>query len=417
MRGKLIFILSIVLLGIYSSQGAVSHVIHITVDGVGGYFVKGFLETNAAAFPNFKRLQREGAFTFNARCDYDYSETVPGHVTIFTARPTLQPGGVATNVNHGFTAYSGIIHNVDPKFYKASFMDVVHDRGYSVAVFLGKTKLSPCIDSYNATNGAPDTIGVDNGRKKYDYAQIASQSPTLLATMTNLLATNPPNYTFFHFVETDTIGHSSGWFSPQWSNALVSIDGWIGQILNVIDRNPALSNDVAIIVTADHGGGGDQDALAQHFDPSRLYNYTIPIFIKAPGFLPGTDLYHYFSNRFDPGTNRVVQDAGVPQPLRNGDTANIALMLMGLPPIPGSYWQPEYSPPVPQPVALELLKQPDKLVLRWQIRDDFIPEFTSELNGVWTPVFSGIQSNETHYFLEILPDLQTKSRFYRLRKR
>lgn len=415
MRVKFILISVIVLSGVFSLRAAVSHVIHITVDGLSGYHIKGFLETNASAFPNFKRLQQEGAYTFNARCDYDFSETVPGHVTIFTARPTLQPGGVATNVNHGFTSYSGIIHNVDPKFYKASFMDVAHDRGYSVAVFLGKTKLSPCLDSYNETYGAPDTIGEDNGRKKYDFGYIAGQSPTLLSYFTNMLATNPPNYSFFHFVETDTVGHSSGWFSAQWSNTLVKIDGWIGQILNIVDSSSALSNNIAIVLTADHGGGGDPDPLAQHFDPSRLLNYTIPIFVRAPGFLPGTDLYQYFSNRFDPGTNRVVQDAGVAQPLRNGDTANIALMLMGLPPIPGSYWQPQYLPPV-QPVAIELVREPQKLLLRWQIQAGFVPEYANELSGVWTPISSGIKSNETHYFIEILPDPQTTSRFYRLKK-
>ncbi|MGC8743541.1 MAG: alkaline phosphatase family protein [Verrucomicrobiia bacterium] len=415
MRSVSIFILAAVLSGVLSSSAAVFHVIHITVDGLSGYHIKGFLATNSAAFPNFKRLQQEGAYTFNARCDYDFSETVPGHVSIFTARPTLQPGGVSSNVNHGFTSYSGIIHNVDPKFYKASFMDVTHDRGYSVALFLGKTKLSPCLDSYNETYGAPDTIGEDNGRKKYNFGYIAGQSPTLLSYFTNMLATNPPNYSFFHFVETDTVGHSSGWFSPQWSNTLVSIDGWIGQILNIIDRSPTLSNNTAIVLTADHGGGGDPDQLAQHFDPSRLFNYTIPIFVRAPGFLPGTDLYQYFLNRFDPGTNRVVQDAGVPQPLHNGDTANIALMLIGLPPIPGSYWQPQYVAPV-QPVAIELVKQPDKLLLRWQIQAGFVPEFADELGSVWTPISSGIQSNATHYFIEILPEPQIKSRFYRLRK-
>lgn len=414
---KFLLIISIYLLWIFPSVGAVSHVIHITVDGLSGYFIKGFLETNAASFPNFKRLQQESAYTFNARCDYDYSETIQNHITIFTARPVNQPSGLSTNVNHGYDAGASgtVIHKVPPVFYKASFMDVAHDRGYSVAVFLGKSKISMCIDSYNSQNGAPDTIGEDNGKQKYDHAMISSTSPPLLAYMTNLLATNPPNYTFFHFVETDTIGHSYGWFSAQWSNTLVKIDGWLGDIFMVIENNPVLSNSTAIVLTADHGGGGDPGPRAEHFYPHTLFNYTIPIFVKGPGFLPNTDLYQYFSNRFDPGTNYVVQDAGVPQPLRNGDTANIALMLLGLPPIPGSYWQPQYTAPA-QPVTLELVKNHNRLILRWQLQSGFIPEFSDNLNGVWTPISTGVQSDENYYYIEIVPDPQITGRFYRLRK-
>ncbi|MCX7872164.1 MAG: alkaline phosphatase [Verrucomicrobiae bacterium] len=416
MLKKAILIFAGVYLGLFSSNAAVSHVIHFTVDGLSGYCIKGFLETNAAAFPNFKRLQRESACTYNARCDYDYSETIQNHITIFTARPVNQPSGVSTNVNHGYGASaSGTIHSASPAFYKASFMDVAHDRGLKVAVFLGKTKISMCIDSYNAQNGAADAIGEDNGKQKYDHALIASTTPSLLTYMTNILATNPPNYVFFHFVETDTVGHSSGWFSTQWSNTLVTIDGWLGQIFDTIDKSALLSNNTAIVLTADHGGGGDPGTKAEHFQPDKLYNYTVPIFVKGPGFLPGTDLYQYFSNRFDPGTNRVVQDAGVSQPLRNGDTANIALMLLGLPPIPGSYWQPQYLSPY-QPIAVELVKSQNKLTLRWQLQSGFIPEFTDNLSGGWTPISTDIQSNETHCFIEIQPTQQIPSRFYRLKK-
>lgn len=399
------------------SQGAVSHVLHITVDAMGGYYIKGYLETNAASFPNFNRLKQEGAFTFNARCDYNISETVPNHVTIFTARPIYQPPGITNIVCHSYSNnYSSpsiTISNCSiPAFYKASAMDVVHDNGLKVAIFLGKSKLSVLTNSYNNVNGAQDNTGVDNGRQKFDLAKIDSSSPPLLAVMTNLLATNPPNYLFFHFVEPDTVGHSSGWDSSQWSNSIVTVDNWLGQIFRIIDSNPILSNDTAIVLCADHGGGGDDDGL--HMNPTRLLNYTIPIFVKGPGFEPGSDLYQYFSNRFDPGTERPEQ-GGVPQPLHNGDTGNIALMLLGLPEIPDSYWRPQYVAAT-QNVALEILKSNRKIILRWLPQSGYLPVFAESLTSDWSVITNQIQDDGTYNYFEVIPDSQVKSGFYRLRK-
>lgn len=396
---------------------AVSHVFHFTVDGLGGHYIGGYLATNANAFPNFNRLKTEGAFTFNARSDYDFTQTVPGHVTILTARPVLQPQGITNIVNHGYTSeYSPsgttISNYSNPPFYKASSMDVVHDYGLKVGIFLGKTRLSVCTNSYNRFNGAPDLIGIDNGREKFDYAMVVNSTPIFFNFLTNLLKTNPPAYLFVHFVETDTVGHSKGWGSADWSNALVSIDIWLGQIFNIIDNSPILSNNTAIILTADHGGGGENPT--SHFDETKPLNYTIPIFVKAPGFEPGTDLYLYFTNRADPGETRPDQAQPV-QPLRNGDTSNIALMLLGLPEIPGSYWRPRYVNPQ-QIVRLELLKNPQGLLLRWQAQIGFIPEFCDVLGGGWTPLTNGIQSDGDYYFIQITPSPEVASRFYRLRK-
>ncbi len=399
-----------------TTPGAVSHVLHITVDGLGGYQIKGYLETNATAFPNFKRLQKEGACTFNARCDYDYSETVPNHVTVLTARPVEQPAGITNLVRHGYSANSSgatTIHNyVNPTFYKASTMDVVHDNGLKVAIFLGKTKLAVCTNSYNNVNGAQDLIGEDNGKQKYDLAKIDSSSPPLLSVMTNLLATNPPNYLFFHFVEPDTVGHSYKWNTPQWSNSIITVDNWLGQIFRIIDSSPILSNDTAIVLCADHGGGGDDNGL--HMDPTRLLNYTIPIFVKGPGFEPDSDLYQYFSNRFDPGTTRPEQ-AGVPQPLHNGDTGNIALMLLGLPEIPDSYWRPQYKA-VSQNITVEILKSNNRVILRWLPQSGYLPVFAESLTGDWSVITNQIQNNGTHNYIEITPNYQLNSGFYRLKK-
>ncbi|MGC8830307.1 MAG: alkaline phosphatase family protein [Verrucomicrobiia bacterium] len=417
MRSLKVILIFFLVLHCLKLGAAVSHLLHFTVDGLGGYYISGYLATNSETFPNFKRLQSEGAYTFNARCDYDYSETVPDHVTIITARPVLQPPGITNLVRHGYSATSSFVDKTisnyaAPTFYKASSMDVVHDNGLKVAILLGKTKLSVLTNSYNEANGAPDVIGEDNGRKKYDIAMIADTTPPLLGVLTNLLKTNAPNYVFFHFVEPDTVGHRSGWGSPEWRNAIAQIDGWLGQIFKIIDESPALSNNTAIVLTADHGGGGE--SATAHFDASKPLNYTIPIFVKGPGFEPGTDLYLYFGNRADPGDGRPDQAQPI-QPLRNGDTSNIALMLLGLPPIPDSYWRPQYVG-LNQSVAIEILKRGDNLLIRWQAQSGYLPIFADRLNGDWNPLTNNIQSDGTYNFVEISVSPEIESRFFRLRK-
>jgi len=62
----------------------------------------------------------------------------------------------------------------------------------------------------------------------------------------------------------------------------------------------------------------------------------------GPGVPSGVDAYTLFANRIDPGGARVAYDAEG-QPLRNGDTGNIALALLGLPPVTGSFFRPEWA--------------------------------------------------------------------------
>jgi hypothetical protein len=83
-------------------------------------------------------------------------------------------------------------------------------------------------------------------------------------------------------------------------------------------------------VTADHGGVGES-----HADVTRPENYRIPFFAWGAGVPAGKDLYAINQETYqDPGTQRPTYEG--PQPIRNGDLANLVTDALDLPAMPGS---------------------------------------------------------------------------------
>lgn len=383
---------------------AVRHLVQISLDGLGAKYLENYVQVAPGQFPNFIRLMNESAFTMNARCDYDISETVPNHATMFTGRPVYQPSGHTNTTHHGydnnFPTDLETLHNAGNLNvpYKSSMFDVAHDFGRTTAFYAGKTRLAVCERSYNETNGAPDTIGVggDNGRDKIDFASvlnisgaaISNQVNSVLADLTNA---SPKHYTFIHIAEPDLTGHSQNWGTPGWSNAVRMVDAQLGRIIDAIDANPVLLNQTALIVTADHGGGGV--ARNGHTEAYHITNYTIPFFLRAPGIAGGTDLYGLFSNRADPGTNRTDYTTQ-PQPIRNGDGSNLALSLLALPPIPGSFMMPVFATPS---VTLRVARFQEQVSVFWpDANDEFDLEMADSIAATqWQTVTNGISITDS----------------------
>jgi hypothetical protein len=250
---------------------------------------------------------------------------------MFTGRPVLLPAGMPPMTHHGYTtnsegSSSRTVHNfTEPDWYKASSFDVIHDFGMSTALYASKSKFDIYEQSYDAADGAPHPSGQD----KIDlYLQASS------LTMHNQFlansAANPARYTFVHYADADAAGHDSSWGSASYLNAIVTVDNYLGGVLNLVDTSAALAGRTAIILSADHGGDG-----SSHGDENNVFNYTIPFYVWGAGVEHG-DLYAMnIGTRTDPGTSRP--DYTVPgQPIRNGDSGNLALDLLGLGPVPGS---------------------------------------------------------------------------------
>jgi hypothetical protein len=324
------------LVGARASAETVEFVIHVSVDGLRGDKLEELIDDAPGSFSHFKKFVDEGATTFNARTDVTQTNTLPNHVTMVTGRPVRQPADQPDTVHHGYTSNGDpdpgeTLHDAgNPNLvYVASVYDVVHDHGLPTALYASKPKFVLFDQSYDALAGAPDAVPPDDGSDKIDvYALDLVDVDDLFAAD---MAENRYTYAFVHFSEPDAIGHTFGWGSLFWDIAVAEVDEHLDDLFDLVENDPVLQGRTMIILSADHGGHG-----TDHTDELDPRNYTIPFLVWGPGVEPGADLYALNpTTREDPGLLQPDYGSGIP-PIRNGDGPNLALQLLGLPPVPGS---------------------------------------------------------------------------------
>ena len=294
-----------------SSDNPVKHVVHISVDGLRPDAVTRWIDDLHA----FKRLRLEGAFTDNARTSPTRGNTLPNHTSQLTGRVVAGPNGHGWATNR-YQDPNLTIHS-NRGSYVASIFDVLNEAGLKSALFASKSKFAVFHHSY-----------VD----KIDAYMYESSTSKLAERMVDSLTTRSFAYLFLHIRDPDTSGHRFGWRLWSWHPyawAVRKSDRQITSILRAIDNDPALGGTTAIIVTADHGGHGHSHG------PEDRRDYTVPFYVWGPG-IPSANLYDLAAHsRADPGEAQIA-DGAEPQPIRNGDAANLALYLLGLNSIPGS---------------------------------------------------------------------------------
>jgi hypothetical protein len=299
------------------------HVILVTVDGLRPDAVT---SQGPGVLPNLYRFIDGGATTANARTVFESTQTLPNHLSIVTGVPVAGPSGhnVTFNEDDGLT-----VHDAAGR-YVPSMFDVAHDAGLSTALFAGKPKFDFVDRSWNDVNGAPDVTGADDGPDKIDHYE-RGDGTTITASFLARMATSPYNLSMVHYAGPDAAGHDFGWTSPEYLASVQAVDGYIGDILDAVEADPDLSGNTVVVLVADHGGAG-----TSHQDETAADNYTIPFYAWGADVPPGASLYTMNPGvRLDPGTGRPDYDAD-PQPIRNGDAANLLLQLLGLGAVPGS---------------------------------------------------------------------------------
>ena len=320
-----------------SAETAIDHVILISVDGLRP---EAILPPLVDQHPAMKQLT-QGAWTAQARCDPDISITLPNHIDMITGR--LVAGkhghGWVGNTDPPSRTMGGTMH-VKPGHYISSVFDVAHDAGVQTAMISGKWKFVLFEQSYGEDAGGPDDVAPNYGKDKIDCFVCSPKSmdqvQQLAAFIQGASDRQKKTFTFLHLALPDFVGHASGWDLSDGSayrQALLDIDTALGFVLSKINNSPTLKDRVAIVLTADHGGGVP---FISHLDPEAPVNFTIPFVVWSGVNQTPVDLYSInTTSRHCPAVNERFSDNPLP-PIRNAEAGNTCLMLLGLPAIPGS---------------------------------------------------------------------------------
>ncbi len=342
--GRGVFCITLLMLASICSNVAraarIEHVVLISVDGLPGSVLQSLIANDVVGdYAGFAQLA-SGATTFNAHADWTHTTTLPNHISMLTGRPVSQPAGQATDVHHGYTsntspAPTDTIHNVgNPNVaYVESVYDVLYRSGVSSAMYTSKNKFAIFEQSYNAADGPQNPVHMNDLIGRYVFS--ASGSPLNASSMHSQflsdIGVSHFQFSFVHYRDPDTAGHSFGWESAEWIDAVKRVDGYLRELLNIVESDPVLLDKTVLILTADHGGTG-----GTHVDATEPLNYTVPFFVWGAGVSPGTDLYAInATTRTDPAVTRPDYNS-IGQPIRNSDSGNLALGLLGLEPVAGS---------------------------------------------------------------------------------
>lgn len=312
---------------------AIEHVIHISVDGLSPLAITTLGELE---LPNFYYLRNNGAFTDNARTDESIAYTLPNHIAQLTGRPVLSTKGHGWLYNDD-EGLSSSLHEVNGS-YISSIFDVVHDHGLSTAFYASKEKFQLLDNSWNAVNGAEDNDGPNNGKDKIDQYVFNSNVTSLVTTYIEDFSAQRFNYTLLHLRLPDSAGHTTNWSlepTSDYMNAVRNVDVELGRILNLVVNDPELLDSTVIILTADHGGIFGQNFHLLLRSEDLLDSGIVPFYVFGANY-PTGDLYALNNDSaVDPGDSHPYYFE-LEQPIRNGDAANLAAKLLGLPDVPGS---------------------------------------------------------------------------------
>jgi len=346
-----------------ADAGDIEYVIHLNLDGLHAKSVEVLGPEGA---PNLWRLRTEGAYTDRARSDFDSTVTTPNHSSIFASRPIYDFTDTATTDYDGHLwgensgdplALADSIHHTHTFApaktsweYVPSIYDVTHDAGLRTGLFNGKHRLNLHYESWHtygrslsATGESDPQVSKIDAHTHQQYSTGGGEETMFYDWYTEMSGADPMNYSYLHFAGTDVNGHATNWdMTPQsgYMEYIKAVDAHLGEIFALIESDPDLKDKTAIVMTTDHGGSL---GTTGHGTKTDIDCYEISVYAWGPGVSAGADLYTLNTQYTNPGTTRPDHTDQANQPIRNGDTTNLVLSMLGLSAVPGSAYNADQS--------------------------------------------------------------------------
>lgn len=132
---------------------------------------------------------------------------------------------------------------------------VVHEYGIFPTIFRLYREAHPeaeigCIYEWDGIKYLTDTLALNHYALAPDY----QEHPTTLCDMaTEYISEKSPNLFAVIFDNPDHVGHADGHDTPEYYEKLKELDGYIGRIVEAVEKAGMLDETI-FIVTADHGG-------------------------------------------------------------------------------------------------------------------------------------------------------------------
>lgn len=294
-----------------------TQVLAISLDGLNPAAIR---ELGRERTPTLHRLLRRGAGTLNARTQVEQTVTLPNHTSMVTGRRIS-----AEHNGHGVTWNEDLpgttVHQAAGEVVGSVFT-AVHNASGRTALFSTKAKFSLFDRSWPES---VDRSVIKDGR-----------DAALVRVARRDLVRRERSFRFVHLGLADATGHAHGWMSKEYLAAVETLDRLVGTLLRTITTHESLKK-MVVVLTADHGGvPGTKD----HGDAGKRANYRVPFVIWGAGVSHG-DLYEMNPTYADPGKDQVGFKGT--QPIRNGDVANLAADLLGIPAVSESRWNADQT--------------------------------------------------------------------------
>jgi hypothetical protein len=209
----------------YTMGSSTKKVLFIGIDGTRADVLQ------AANTPSIDALAANGAYSYSAQANSDYTWSGTGWSSIMTG-VWYDKHGVTDNSFSGknFTQYPSLIQRAEQYNPALSTTSIVHWGDINDNIISG-------IDS-ESTEPTDDLV----------------RDQTI-----SLMQNGNPDFTFIHFDDVDHAGHTYGFSSsvPQYVNAIEQTDARIGAVVNAVQsRTTYAQEDWLILLTTDHGGTG-----------------------------------------------------------------------------------------------------------------------------------------------------------------